>query len=92
MKKKNVTKSKNESDWITFTEHLNNIQPKETDLIKSNIKKNNFRKLDLHGTSLNKSNVIVKEFVVDSYNNDYRKLLIITGKGLRSKTQGTCWC
>ena len=34
---------------------------------------------------MNEANREVKEFVNESFNQGYRKLLIITGKGLRSK-------
>jgi len=41
--------------------------------------------LDLHGFSLSDANKIVKKFIIESFNNGYHKLLIVTGKGLRSK-------
>ena len=40
---------------------------------------------DLHGFSLEKANHVTKDFVIKSYNEGYRKLIIVTGKGLRSK-------
>ena len=42
--------------------------------------------MDLHGFSLSQSNKIVKKFIIESFNRGYKKLLIITGKGLRSKS------
>jgi DNA-nicking Smr family endonuclease len=39
----------------------------------------------LHGLSLNQANKIVKKFIIESFEGGYKKLLIITGKGLRSK-------
>ena len=39
----------------------------------------------MHGLSLNQANNVVKKFIIESFKNGYRKLLIITGKGLRSK-------
>ena len=56
-----------------------------SDLLKENSEINKVQKLDLHGYSLIKSNKIVKKFIIKSFNNGYRKLLIVTGKGLRSK-------
>ena len=53
--------------------------------IKQNILVNKVRKLDLHGLSLDQANKIVKKFIIESFENGYKKLLIITGKGLRSK-------
>ena len=53
--------------------------------IKQNTTVNKIRKLDLHGLSLNQANKIVKKFIIESFEEGYKKLLIITGKGLRSK-------
>ena len=43
-------------------------------------------KLDLHGFTLNQANEVVKEFIEESYEKGLKKLIIITGKGLRSKS------
>ena len=86
MKKKYVVSSKNKKDWIDFTKQISNISPKEADFLQNNTEINKVRKLDLHGFSLSESNKIVKKFVVESFDQGYKKLLIITGKGLRSKS------
>ena len=85
MKKKYVVSSKDKKDWIDFTKQISNISLKEADFSQNNTEINKVRKLDLHGFSLSKSNKIVKKFVVESFDQGYKKLLIITGKGLRSK-------
>ena len=86
MKKKYVVSSKNKKDWIDFTKQIGNISLKEADFLQNNTEINKFRKLDLHGFSLRESNKIVKKFVVESFDQGYTKLLIVTGKGLRSKS------
>ena len=86
MKKKYVVSSKNKKDWIDFTKQIGNINPKESDFFQDGAEINKVRKLDLHGISLSESNKIVKKFVLESFNQGYKKLLIITGKGLRSKS------
>ena len=86
MKKKYVVSSKNKKDWIDFTKQISNISPKEADFLQNNTEINKVRKLDLHGFSLSESNKIVKKFVVESFDRGYKKLLIVTGKGLRSKS------
>ena len=86
MKKKYFVTSKDKKDWVDFTKQIGNISPKQADLSRENIEINKVRKLDLHGFSLNESNKIVKKFVLESFNQGYKKLLIITGKGLRSKS------
>ena len=64
-----------------------NITAKESDFLQENIDINKIKKLDLHGYSLDEANKVVKNFIIKSFNYGYRKLLFVTGKGLRSKTQ-----
>ena len=85
MKKKYSSTSKDKKDWIAFTERLENIYDKDANFIKQNATINKIRKLDLHGLSLNQANKIVKKFIIESFEDGYKQLLIITGKGLRSK-------
>jgi len=85
VKKKYFASHKDKKDWEAFTKQIVDIHPKEGDLLKQNIKLGKIKKLDLHGSSLNEANRKVKEFVNESFNQGYKKLLIITGKGLRSK-------
>ncbi len=86
MKKKYSVPSKDKKDWMKFTKQIGNISPKTADLPKENIKINKFKKLDLHGLSLDESNKIVKKFIINSFNQGHKKLIIVTGKGLRSKS------
>ena len=86
MKKKYAVSSKDKKDWIDFTNQISNISLKEADFLQNNAEINKVRKLDLHGFSLSESNKIVKKFVVESFDQGYKKLLIVTGKGLRSKS------
>ena len=53
---------------------------------KENFNQNKVNKLDLHGHSLIEANQLVKDFITKSFENGYRKLLIVTGKGSRSKS------
>ena len=86
VKKKNFISSKDKKDWLAFTKQMGNIKAKESDLLKENIKLTEVKKLDLHGFSLIEANKIVKNFIINSFNSGYKKLLIVTGKGLRSKS------
>ena len=86
MKKKHFVTPKDKKDWDVFTKHMGDISPKESDLLKENIEINKVKKLDLHGSSLIEANKIVKEFIIKSFDNGYKKLLVVTGKGLRSKS------
>ena len=86
MKKKHFVTPKDKKDWDVFTKQMGDISPKESDLLKKNIEINKVKKLDLHGSSLIEANKIVKKFIIESFNNGYKKLLVVTGKGLRSKS------
>jgi len=84
-KKKYFTSPEDKKDWIAFTKQIGNIQPKEIDFLRQDIKTSEIQKLDLHGFSLSDANHLVKKFIIQSFEQGYRKLLIVTGKGKRSK-------
>ena len=86
MKKKNKTTSKDIEDWSAFTKQMGTINAKEDDFLEVNIGIKKLRKLDLHGFSLSEANQEVEKFITESYKKDCKKLLIVTGKGLRSKS------
>tara|TARA_B100000749_G_C18042398_1_gene307913 strand:- start:74 stop:505 length:432 start_codon:yes stop_codon:yes gene_type:complete len=86
VKKKYSASSKDKKDWVNFTKQIGNIGVKEDDLLEENQQINKVRKIDLHGYSLNNANKVVKKFIIESFNQNYKKLLIVTGKGSRSKS------
>ena len=86
MKKKYSVPTKDKKDWINFTKQLVNISYKDNDSSQENQEKDKIRKIDLHGYSLHEANKLVKKFIIESFNQNYKKLLIITGKGSRSKS------
>ena len=86
MKKKFTVPSKDKKDWVDFTENIGDIRLKESDFPDQKKEINKIKKLDLHGFSLSEANKVVKKFIIESFDNGYKKLLIVTGKGLRSKS------
>ncbi len=86
MKKKYSASSKDKKDWADFTKQVGNISVKEDDFLEENRQINKVRKLDLHGYSLDNANKVVKKFIIESFDKGYNKLLVVTGKGLRSKS------
>ena len=88
MKKKYSVTSKDKKDWDVFTKQMGNISAKESDFLKENVLINKVKKLDLHGSSLVEANERVKNFIIESFNSGYKKILVITGKGLKSKSSG----
>jgi len=86
VKKKYSASSKDKKDWADFTKQVGNISVTEDDFLEENRQINKVRKLDLHGYSLDDANKVVKKFIIESFDKGYNKLLIVTGKGLRSKS------
>ena len=85
MKKKIVTTPIDKKEWEDFTQNLNNIYDKDKNLQNINNNEKNIRTIDLHGLSLHAANQVTKNFIIKCYKDNYKKLKIITGKGLRSK-------
>ena len=65
---------------------MGEVSDKELNFLNQNNNQNKVKKIDLHGFSLNKANIVVKKFITDAFNEGYRKLLVVTGKGSRSKS------
>ena len=86
MKKKYSVPQKDKKDWTNFTKKMDNIFVKEDDSLQENHERNKIRRLDLHGYSLEDANKVVKKFITEAFDKNYRKLLIVTGKGSRSKS------
>ena len=85
MKKKYSVSNKDKRDWIDFTKNIGNLYDKDINFLKQNKKVNLTKKIDLHGSSLREANTIVENFINDCFELGYKKLIIITGKGTRSK-------
>ena len=81
MKKK--LSEKDRKDWEKFINNDEKIKDKDIEL--DNIKEIKSKTLDLHGYTLENANQLVKNFILNSYNQGIKELTIITGKGLRSK-------
>ncbi len=83
MKKKISEKDK--KDWQDFISNKEKLFDKD---YKTIVKKKNFiNKIDLHGFSLKNANQAVEELIINSFKNGVKKILVITGKGLRSKNK-----
>ena len=85
MKKKNLVSSKDKKDWLNFTKNIKSVYNKDLDILSQNEKEVYSKTLDLHGLSVENANKKVENFINDCFKSGYKKLTIITGKGLRSK-------
>ena len=77
---------KDKKDWKNFTSSRDKVPNKDFKINKKNIKENTERIIDLHGISLENANKIVEGFINNSYQEGIKKVIIVTGKGTRSKT------
>jgi DNA-nicking Smr family endonuclease len=84
--KKYILTEQDKKAWSNFVNKPKDIYNKDDLLHENYINTNKIKKIDLHGFSLNEANQKVKKFIIQSYNKGSRKLVVITGKGLRSKT------
>ena len=75
---------KDKKDWKNFLSNKEKIIDKDLNL-ENKLKKNLTKTIDLHGFSLNEANLEVEKFINESYKKNVNKIIVITGKGLRSK-------
>jgi len=85
VKKQKLVTSKDEKDWNNFINNIDSVHDKDSAESRNYIQKNKTKKIDLHGFSLNQANKEVKNLLIKSYEKGYKKIIIITGKGSRSK-------
>ena len=83
----NKLSDKDKKDWNNFVFGEEKILDKEISLSKKNIKKYLVKTIDLHGFSLSDANKTVYEFIKKSFEESVDKIIIITGKGTRSKNE-----
>ena len=77
---------KDKKDWENFLKDEERIPNK--DLISSKkIRHEKIKKIDLHGYSLQEANKSVESFIQKCFDNSVTKIIVITGKGLRSKNK-----
>ena len=75
---------KDKKDWENFISNKEKIPNK--DFVNSKkIRQEKIKKIDLHGYSLEEANNSVEGFIQKCYNERVTKIIVITGKGLRSK-------
>ncbi len=52
---------------------------------KKHIRHEKIKKIDLHGYTIEEANKAVKQFIQKCFDDSITKIIVITGKGLRSK-------
>ena len=76
---------KDKKDWQNFVLSKNKVQNKDSKIIKNKNKKEVIKTIDLHGFSLDNANKVIEELIVRFSEESVNKIIVITGKGLRSK-------
>ena len=84
MIKKKDLDQENLKAWKEYIKNPSDVYDKEKKNSKENGRKGRF-KYDLHGYTLDGANTKVKEIIRSCKDNNYKEILLITGKGLHSK-------
>ena len=77
---------KDKKDWQDFISNNNRLSDKDFNLNKNRNEKEIIKTIDLHGFSLENANKVIEEFITKCFESNVSKIVVITGKGLRSKT------
>ena len=77
---------KDKEDWQTFVSNKEKL-PNKDKLLKRNSQLDLIKKIDLHGFSLENANKTIDEFVSKCFREKVSRIIVITGKGLRSKNE-----
>ena len=78
---------KDKKDWENFINSKDKIFNKDLSENKNTYSGKGSKTIDLHGSSLETANKIVSEHIKRCSSANIKKLVVITGKGLRSNTQ-----
>jgi len=76
---------KDKKDWETFLSSQEKI-PNKDDKFKGD-KHQKTRSIDLHGYNLEQANKFIYDFIINSYENKIKKIIVVTGKGLHSDNE-----
>ena len=77
---------KDKKDWQNFVSSKEKLFNKDLYSNKNLIQKEIIKTIDLHGLSLQNANNIIEEFIIQCFKKNVNKIIVITGKGLRSKS------
>ena len=75
---------KNTQDWENFLNSKEKIPNKDFHK-KKNVRHERIKKIDLHGYTIEEANKAIEQFIRKSFEENVTKIIVITGKGLRSK-------
>ena len=76
--------NKDKQDWENFLKNKDKI-PNKDFVNKKNIRHEKIKKIDLHGYTIEEANKTIEQFIRRCFDESVTKMIVITGKGLRSK-------
>ena len=78
---------KDKKDWGSFIKSKDKIYNKDSSNETNIRRKISTKTIDLHGYSLENANKTINEHIKNCFSENIKRLIVITGKGLRSNTQ-----
>ena len=75
---------KDKKDWENFISNKQKI-PNKDFIFQKKIRQEKIKKIDLHGYTLEEANNSIEDFIQNCFDDKVTKIIVITGKGLRSK-------
>jgi len=75
---------KDKKDWENFISNKEKI-PNKDFIFKKKIRQEKIKRIDLHGYTLEEANLSIKNFIQRCFEGSVTKIIVITGKGMRSK-------
>ena len=81
----NKLSDKDKKDWKSFVLSKEKIINKDLSFEEGKNYEKKIEKIDLHGYSLEDANKKIEKFLYKSFKKGIQKVIVITGKGLRSK-------
>ena len=76
---------KDKKDWENFLSKNEKLPNKDITINKKISFKT--RSIDLHGYTLQEANKSVENFIIESYQENINKLIVVTGKGIHSQNE-----
>jgi DNA-nicking Smr family endonuclease len=81
----NKISNKDKEDWENFITGSDKLQNK--DLVNNDEVSLKTKLIDLHGYTLEEANKFIEKFINQSYLENVKKLIVVTGKGLHSQNE-----
>ena len=76
---------KDKKDWENFLSKKEKLPNKDIKTYKKLFFKT--RSIDLHGYTIEEANKIIENFIIESFQENINKLIVVTGKGIHSQNE-----